>query len=155
MEPHRRETAGRGPSEIRVDLPLCLRAPRQREGPLADPTHGVSAQAFSIALENFAREVGAGKKKSIVLVVDKAAWHTGKKDLQVPEGIHLEYLPSYCPELQPSERLWPLSNEGVANRYFEQIEELEEVLGARCVALSDKPELIRSYTRYHWWPRVA
>jgi hypothetical protein len=43
---------------------------------------------------------------------------------------------------------------GVANRYFEQIEELEE-LGARCVALSDKPELIRSYTRYHWWPRVA
>jgi transposase len=115
----------------------------------------VSAQAFSIALENFAREVGAGKKKRIVLVVDKAAWHTAKKDLEVPEGVHLEYLPSHSPELQPSERLWPLSNEGVANRYFEEIEELEEVLGARCVALSDKPELIRSYTRYHWWPRVA
>jgi hypothetical protein len=29
------------------------------------------------------------------------------------------------------------------------------VLGARCVALIDKPELIRSYTCYHWWPRVA
>ena len=38
---------------------------------------------------------------------------------------------------------------GVANRYFEEIEELEEVLGARCVALSDKPELIGSCTRYH------
>jgi DDE superfamily endonuclease len=112
MEPHRRETAGRGPAEIRVDLPLCLRAPQQREGPLAYPTHGVSAQAFSIALENFARVVGAGKKKSIVLVVDKAAWHTAKKDLELPEGIHLEYLPSHCPELQPSERPWPLSNEG-------------------------------------------
>jgi hypothetical protein len=48
-----------------------------------------------------------------------------------------------------------LSNEGVANRYFEEIEELEEALGARCVALRDKPELIRSYTRYHWWPKVA
>jgi hypothetical protein len=65
----------------------------------------VSAQAFSIALENFAREVGEGKKKRIVLVVDKAAWHTAKKDLEVLEGIHLEYLPSHSPELQPSERL--------------------------------------------------
>jgi transposase len=90
-----------------------------------------------------------------VLVVDKASWHTAKKDLEVPEGIHLEYLPSHSPELQPSERLWPLSNEGVANRYFEEIEELEEVLGALCVALIDKPELIRSYTCYHWWPEAA
>ena len=115
----------------------------------------VSARVFSLALENFAREVGAGKKKRILLVVDKAAWHTAKKDLRVPEGIHLEFLPSHSPELQPSERLWPLSNEGVANRYFEEIVELEEALGARCVALCEQPELIRSYTRYHWWPRVA
>ena len=99
--------------------------------------------------------MGAGKKKSIVLVVDKAAWHTGKKDLQVPEGIHLEYLPSYCPELQPSERLWPLSNEGVANRYFEEIEELEEALAKRCTPLCDQSGLICSYIRYHWWPEAA
>jgi hypothetical protein len=41
--------------------------------------------------------------------------------------------------------------------YFDEIEEQEEeeALGARCVALCDKPELIRSYTRYHWWPKVA
>jgi transposase len=115
----------------------------------------VSAQVFSLALENFAKEVGASKRKRILLVVDQAAWHTAKKDLEVPEGIHLEFLPSHSPELQPSERLWPLSNEGVANRYFEEIKELEEALVERCVALSDKPELIRSYTRYHWWPKVA
>ena len=57
-------------------------------------------------------------------VVEKAAWHTAKKDLEVPEGIHLEYLPSHSPELRPSERLWPISNEGVANRYFDILEEL-------------------------------
>ena len=73
----------------------------------------VSAEVFSLALEHFAREVGAGKRKRILLVVDKAGWHTAKKKLRVPEGIHLEFLPSYSPELQPSERLWPLSNEGV------------------------------------------
>jgi transposase len=115
----------------------------------------VSAQAFSLALKNFAREVGAGNRKRILLVVDQAGWHTAKKKLEVPEGIHLEFLPSHSPELQPSERLWPLSNEGVANRYFEEIEELEEALGERCVALWNQPELIRSYTCYHWWPRAA
>ena len=62
----------------------------------------VNAEAFSMALENFAREVGAGKKKRILLVLDRAGWHTAKRKLRVPEGIHLEFLPSHSPELQPS-----------------------------------------------------
>ena len=116
----------------------------------------VSAEVFSLALENFAREVGAGKRKRILLVVDQAGWHTAKKKLKVPEGIHLEFVPSHSPELQPSERLWPLSNEGVANRHFEEIKELEEALVVdRCDALCEQPELIRSYIRYHWWPHAA
>jgi transposase len=115
----------------------------------------VNAEAFSLALENFAREVRAGKRKRILLVLDGAGWHTAKKKLKVPEGIHLEFLPSHSPELQPSERLWPLSNEGVANRYFEEIEELEEALVERCVALCEQPEVIRSYICYHWWPETA
>ncbi len=56
---------------------------------------------------------------------------------------------------QPSERLWPLSDEAVANHHFEEIGEMEEALAGRCVALSDQPEIIRSYTRYHWWPNAA
>ena len=48
-----------------------------------------------------------------------------------------------------------ISNEGVANRHFEEIEELEEALVERCVALGDRPEVIRSYLRYHWWPNAA
>src|SRR5215212_2296090 len=107
----------------------------------------VNARVFSLALEHFAREVGAGKKKNrrrIVLVLDRAGWHTAK-EVEVPEGIDLEFLPSASPELQPSERLWPLSNEGVANRHFEEIEELEEALVERCVALSNQPP--RSFVR--------
>jgi len=114
----------------------------------------VNAEVFSVALENFAREVGAGTRRRILLVVDRAGWHTAKK-LKLPEGIHLEFLPSHSPELQPAERLWPLSNEGVANRHFEQIEDQEEALVDRCVALGERPALIRSYLRYHWWPDAA
>jgi len=115
----------------------------------------VNAEVFSMALESLAREVAAGKRKRILLVLDGAGWHTAKKRLRVPEGIHLELLPPHSPELQPSERLWPLSDEAVANRHFERIEELEEALVERCVALRDQPEVIRSYLRYHWWPNAA
>ena len=115
----------------------------------------VNAEVFSIALESFAGEVGAGKRKRILLVVDGAGWHTAKKRLKVPEGIHLEFLPPHSPELQPAERLWPLSEEAVANRHFERIEEMEEELVERCVALRERPEVIRSYLRYHWWPNAA
>ncbi len=65
------------------------------------------------------------------------------------------FLPSYSPELQPSERLWPLSDEAVANRRFEEIGDPEEALVERCVSLSGRPQIIRSYIRYHWWPNVA
>src|SRR5687767_15303347 len=67
-----------------------------------------------MALNEFAKEVGVGEHKRILLVVDQAGWHTGK-EVEVPEGIHLEFLPSGSPELQPVERLWVLTNEAVAN----------------------------------------
>jgi transposase len=64
----------------------------------------VNVELFSIALNEFAREVGASKDKRILLVVDQAGWHTGK-EVEIPEGIHLEFLPSGSPELMPAERL--------------------------------------------------
>ena len=53
----------------------------------------VNTEVFSLAIEHFAREVGASTKKRIMLVLDQAGWHTGK-ELKVPEGMHLEFLPS-------------------------------------------------------------
>jgi transposase len=70
------------------------------------PTANV--ELFSMALREFAKEVGAGEERRILLVVDKAGWHTGG-EVEIPEGIHLEFLPSGSPELQPAERLWPLT----------------------------------------------
>ena len=114
----------------------------------------VNTQMFSLALREFAKEVGAGAEKHILLVVDKAGWHTAG-EVELPEGVHLELLPSGSPELQPAERLWPLTNEALANGLFEQIEEIEQTLTDRCVALLDQSELIKDLTNYHWWPQVA
>ncbi len=116
----------------------------------------VNAEAFSLALSHFAEWVGAGedKKKRVLLVLDRAGWHTGG-EVGVPEGIELELLPPRSPQLQPAERLWPLVNEGIANRLFEDLDGLEEALVGRCLALSERPELIRGHTRYRWWPRAS
>jgi transposase len=114
----------------------------------------VNTFLFSLALEEFAREVGVGEDKHIVLVVDQAGWHTGG-EVELPEGIHLEFLPSGSPELQPAERLWPLTNEGLANGLFEEIEQIERTLVHRCVQLLDQAELIEGLTNYHWWPQTA
>jgi hypothetical protein len=114
----------------------------------------VNVKLFSMALNEFAKEVGAGKDKRVLLVVDQAGWHTGK-GVEVPQGIHLEFLPSGSPELQPAERLWVLTNEGVANGLFEEIEQIEEALMERCVQLLDQSESIRALTNYHWWPQAA
>ena len=46
-----------------------------------------------------------------------------------------------------SERLWPSTNEGVANRFFEEIEDLEVALVERCVTLCAQPEIICPYTQ--------
>jgi hypothetical protein len=43
----------------------------------------------------------------------------------------------------------------VANGLFEDLDELEEALVERCVALLERTELVRSLTLYHWWPRAA
>jgi transposase len=107
-----------------------------------------------MALREFAQEVGAGEDKRILLVVDRAGWHTSG-EVALPEGIHLEFLPTGSPELQPAERLWPLTNEAIANRLFEEISEIEDALVERCMELLDQAETIRNLTNYHWWPQSA
>jgi len=64
----------------------------------------VNTVAFSLALAAFAQEQGVRPKKHLLLVLDQAGWHKNA-DLVIPEGLHLLFLPSHSPELQPAERL--------------------------------------------------
>ena len=109
----------------------------------------VSVEIFSRALATFAAEVGAGPDKQPVLVLDRAGWHRSAQ-LTVPQGIHLVFLPPYSPEVQSAERLWPLSNEPLANRVFASLDELEEVQAGRCRWLQAHPEIGQDHTCFHW-----
>jgi transposase len=113
----------------------------------------VNIAAFNSALAHFAAQVGAGPHKQILLVVDQAGWHDSPQ-VQWPPGIHVAFQPAYSPELQPAERLWPLTNEPLANRVFPDLDALDAVLAERCVYLAEHPERVRAQTLFHWWPRL-
>jgi transposase len=112
----------------------------------------VSIPLFEAELAAFAAVVGASPTKQIVLVLDRAGWHSTQR-LRVPDHVHLLFLPPYSPELQPTEHLWPLTNTVLVNRHFSSIEELEDAQAARCVSLQARRDLVRSTTLFPWWPR--
>ena len=70
----------------------------------------------------FAKQFNLGANKHILLAVDGAGWHTSK-DLKLPPGLHLTFLPPYSPELQPAERLWSLVDEPIVNQSFETLDD--------------------------------
>ena len=105
-------------------------------------------------LADFATQFGVGQDKHIILTLDQAGWHSGNH-LIVPKGLHLEYMPSHSPELQPAELKGPLVNEPIANRSFDTLEQLEEILFQRCRFLLQHPALIKGIACYHWWPGTA
>jgi transposase len=115
-------------------------------------SNGISKPFFEKLLADFARTLGAGRDRIIILVLDGAGWHT-EPNLAVPDGLRLVYLPPYTPELQPAEHLWPLVDEPVANRYFKTLDDLDAVLAERCRFLDNNPELVAAHTNFHWWPK--
>jgi hypothetical protein len=50
--------------------------------------------------------------------------------------------------------LWPLTNEAIANRLFEEISQIEQALVQRWVELLDQASIISNLTNYHWWPKA-
>lgn len=128
----------------------------------------VNTELFSKVLADFAREFELGANKHILLAVDRAGWHISQ-DLKIPQGLHLTsnvsggsfppkacaFLPPYSPELQPAERLWTLVDQPIANRSFETLDELEDVLFDRCQSLLQQQELIQGLTGFHWWTKIG
>ena len=115
-------------------------------------SNGVSKPFFAALLALFAREAGAGRERIIALGLDKAGWHTAP-NLVVPEGLRLVYLPSYSPELQPAEHLWPVLDEPLANQYFATLADLERAVADRCRVLTR--DQLSLGTNFHWWPKPA
>ncbi|NES87354.1 MAG: hypothetical protein F6K10_41915 [Moorea sp. SIO2B7] len=64
-------------------------------------------------------------------------------------------LPPSTPELQPAERLWSLTDEPLANKSFENLDDKRSVLIERCQILELMTSEIKALTNYHWWPSTV
>ena len=111
---------------------------------------GLSKPVFAALLAAFARETGAGRERSIVLVLDNAGWH-GPAGLAVPDGISLVFLPPHSPEPQPAERLGSLVDEPIVNRHVASLGELSTTVAARC--RQPDAATLKPHTDFHWWPK--
>ena len=114
----------------------------------------VNTAVMDIALAEFAKAHNPDGKKIIVLMIDGAGWHTTKK-LQIPEGIRFVQLPSHTPQLQPVESAWPPLKEPMANRAFDSIAEVEEVLTKRCQYLTANPDILKGQVGFEWVAKLG
>ncbi|NEQ87491.1 MAG: hypothetical protein F6K26_48030 [Moorea sp. SIO2I5] len=64
----------------------------------------VNTELFNRVWAEFAAEFNNGDDKHIVLVVDQAGWHTSK-GVELPEGLHLIFLPSHSPPIATSRKI--------------------------------------------------
>jgi transposase len=114
----------------------------------------VNVDSFGCVLEAFAKATGAGEGKQVVVVLDRAGWHTSSQ-VELPQGLHLVFQPASSPELQPAEHLWGLISEVLANKLLKTIDEVEQLVAQRCIWMGEQLELIRSRTLFSWWPALC
>jgi len=107
----------------------------------------VSAEAMSIFLEEVSKR---HMEKIILMFLDRAGWHSAK-ELKIPKNIRLLPLPSYSPELNPSEHVWDeLREKWFHNITFDSIGAVEDRLSDGLCALENNPSLIHSLTGFDW-----
>jgi transposase len=61
-----------------------------------------NTDTFQIFLDEFSKE---SPKEFKILLLDNGAFHKAAR-LKIPVNIHLLFIPSYSPELNPAEKIW-------------------------------------------------
>ena len=85
----------------------------------------VNTDCMNVFLAEMSKELG---DNSAQIVMDGAGWHKSR-DLKIPQNITIIYIPPYCPELNPVERLWLFMKQNtIRNQIYETIEELENAV---------------------------
>lgn len=107
-----------------------------------------NTEAMNELLQGLSR---AYRDQEILLFADSAGWHQSK-ELAKPANIHVELLPPYSPELNPTEHLWDYIREqkGFNNHIFDSMDELENHLEEVLKSLQQEKDYIRSLCTFSW-----
>lgn len=76
-------------------------------------------------------------KELKIMVLDNGPFHKAKK-LIVPKNIVLVFLPPYCPELNPAEKIWAKFKRAFTNIFFSNLEDVENFISEMVVSITKK-----------------
>lgn len=86
----------------------------------------------------------------IIMIMDKAAWHTTEK-LKVPENMETLFLPPYSPQLNPVEHIWDeLREKFFANKAFRDMDAVENTLMEGLMSMNKNPDIVKNITNFSW-----
>ncbi|MEP5341500.1 MAG: IS630 family transposase [Algibacter sp.] len=105
---------------------------------------GVSKNAFIAYLQDFSLY---NPRELKILIIDNAAFHS-TKDVQLPQNIILIPIPSYCPELNPAEKMWQWFKSKVSMKIYKSLDELEDKL-TQLIKCIDNHK-VKSITSYQY-----
>jgi len=101
-------------------------------------------ECMNIYLEKLSGYIG---DDYLLLITDRAAWHTSKK-LQVPENIRIVHIPPATPEMNPIEQIWKELRKSFKNELFKT---LDGVIDRLCQAINNlTPSTITRITGRDW-----
>ena len=107
-----------------------------------------NTEAMNLHLQEISRTVALGAHAA--LGFDGAGWHTSPA-LELPQNITPVCLPSYAPELNPTENIWEyLRKSYLALRV---LEDYDAIVDACCKAWNDliaMPDRLASITGRNW-----
>jgi hypothetical protein len=82
-----------------------------------------------------------------ILVLDNSGAHTTQR-LHLPPNVRLVFLPPYCPELNPMERVWRALKDDLAWQPFATLNAQQDYLSDLLRAY--EPATLQSLTGYHY-----
>lgn len=107
----------------------------------------VNTEAMNVFLKIISE---ANEGYEVVVFMDRAGWHTANA-LDVPENVHIEYLPPYSPQLNPAEHIWEyLRMYWTGNRYYNILDDLVQTIGNGFEQLFKNPSIVKSLCNFSW-----
>jgi len=98
----------------------------------------------------FLKQILAGRKTPLILILDRAPFHLSKKVRDFVRSrrkeIRIYFLPSYSPELNPDEQVWnTIKSRDIGRRFIKTKEELKKALHSSLRSLQHKANTVMSF----------
>jgi len=79
-----------------------------------------------------------------VVIGDGAGFHHRGEESELPGNIRIITLPAYCPELNPAEKLWDIVKDGICNRDWLDLDDLERAITERIRPYWEEAKKVRA-----------